>query len=479
MNLNMSRLVVVSNRLPISVQKRKGTCCFEPTVSGVVTTLKWICNCYHSIWIGWPGIECEAIKGEENDIKLRLLSEECHPIFLTQCDVDSFHHGFCNSTIWPLFHHLSMYAIYDKDLWYAYKRVNKTFSNMVIKIAKPSDTIWIHDYQLMLLPKLTRERLPEVKMGFFLHIPFPPFEILRLLPWSRQILGALMGADLIGFHTSEYAHNFIDAVKRLLCCQVCRNQINVANRVVKLDVFPLGIDYEKYSRAHSEPEVQAEICRLNQKLGNCRIILSLDRQDYTKGICQRLEAFSLFLERRPDQHRKIIMILVVIPSAIRARPYKRLKVQIDELVKAINDKYSSSGWTPVDYLYKSLPFHSYAALYNVADIALVTPLRDGMNLVAKEYIAAKADNKGVLILSETCGAAKELGEAIIINVDKKEEIVNALEKALAMPEEERIQRSLLMKEHLQHYSVERWASEYMIRLLGQDLKVYNSAGFRY
>ncbi|GAH04470.1 unnamed protein product, partial [marine sediment metagenome] len=242
-------------------------------------------------------------------------------------------------------------------------------------------------------------------------------------------------------------------------------QIISTDRIIKADVFPMGIDYEEYSSYARDWRVQREISKLREKLGNCKIILSIDRMDYTKGIPQRLEAFSLFLERNPQYREKLILFLVVVPSRTRVERYAALKKQIDELVGAINGKYGSIGFTPIQYVYRSLPFHSLIALYNMADVALITPLRDGMNLISKEYIATKTDGKGVLILSEMAGAAKELGEAIIINVNNQEEIVDALEEALVMPEEEQIEHNRIMQKRLQHYNVKRWAEEFVDRLL--------------
>jgi len=461
----MQKLLIVSNRLPISIEKRKRGLRFEPSIGGLVTGVGAFYKSHDSAWIGWPGIELDKIKGEEKNIEARLLSQGCHPVFLCQRDVEDHYHGFCNKTIWPLFHYFPSYAVYDKNLWQAYKRVNEIFSDAIAEIAKDDDIIWIHDYHLMLLPKLIKERLPEAKVGFFLHIPFPSFETFRLLPWRRQILDGLLGADLVGFHTYDYVWHFFDSVHRLCGYEAAMGKITTADRAIQADIFPMGVDYERFSSAARSRKVQTEISKFQEKLGNRKIILSIDRLDYTKGIPQRLEAFNLFLERNPDYKEKLIFILVVVPSRIGVEHYELLKKQIDELVGAINGKHGSIGWTPIWYLYRSLPFHSLVALYGIADIALVTPLRDGMNLIAKEYIATKTDGKGVLILSETAGAAKELGEAIIINVNNQEETVWALEEAMAMPEEEQIERNRLMQKRLHRYNVIRWADEFINRLL--------------
>jgi trehalose 6-phosphate synthase/phosphatase len=460
----MRRLLIVSNRLPLTIQERKGDLHVEPSVGGLVTGLSSLYKSYNSIWVGWPGINVEKIK-EEKDIMARLLSESCYPVSLSQHDVEAYYHGICNRTIWPLFHYFPLYTIYSEDFWQAYERVNTAFANVVAGIAKPNDIIWVHDYHLMLLPKLLREMLPKATLGFFLHIPFPSFEVFRLLPWRRQILEGLLGADLIGFHTYDYTGHFLDSIHRLLGYEVAMGQITAADRVVRADTFPMGINYEQFSSVAQNQKTQADIRRFRKKLGDCKVILSVDRLDYTKGIPERLEAFSVFLDRNPTFARKVIFVLLVAPSRTRVEHYVQLKKQVDGLVGEINGKHGTIGWMPIWYLYRSLPSHSLAALYRVADVALVTPLRDGMNLVAKEYVATKADGKGVLILSETAGAAQELGEAIIINANNREEIAQALEEALEMPEQEQIERNRIMQKRLRRYNVARWANEFIDRLL--------------
>jgi len=460
----MQRLLIVSNRLPLTIQEKKGDLHIEPSAGGLATGLSsWYKSC-NSIWIGWAGIGRKKIK-DETDIMARLLPENCYPVSLSEYNVEAYYHGFCNRTIWPLFHYFPLYAEYSENFWQAYERVNTAFANAVAEIAKPNDIIWIHDYHLMLLPKLLRERLPKATVGFFLHIPFPSFEIFRLLPWRKQILEGLLGADLAGFHTYDYTGHFLDSVHRLLGYEVAMGQTTVADRVVRADAFPMGINYEQFSSAAQDPKVQKERKRFSRKLGDCQVILSVDRLDYTKGIPQRLRAFSVFLNRNPKFKRKVIFVLLVVPSRTGVERYMQLKKQVDGLVGEINGKHGAIGWMPVWYLYRFLPLHSLAALYSLADVALVTPLRDGMNLVAKEYTATKTDGKGVLILSETAGSAQEMGEAIIINANNQEEIAQALAKALEMPEQEQIERNRIMQKRLRRYNVVRWANEFIDKLL--------------
>jgi trehalose 6-phosphate synthase/phosphatase len=463
---NQSRLLIVSNRLPVSVAKRRGRLRFESSVGGLVTALGAFYKSRPSLWIGWPGIELEKLSGEERkEVQARLASEDCRPVFLLQRDIEDYYHGFCNKTIWPLFHYFPEYTVYSTAFWQAYRRVNRLFAEAVASVARPGDIIWVQDYHLMLLPELIREKLPEVTVGFFLHIPFPSSEIFRLLPWRRQLLEGLLGAELVGFHTYDYVRHFLNSVHSLLGYESFMGQITAAHRITKADVFPLGIDYQLFHRTARGSAVRSQAGQFREKLGNRKIVLSIDRLDYTKGIPQRLEAFDLFLERHPEQREKLVLVMVVVPSRIRVEQYAQLKKQVDGLVGEINGKYGSIGWTPIWYLYRSLTFDSLVALYNLADIALITPIRDGMNLIAKEYIASKTDGRGVLIISETAGAAKELGEAILVNVNNPDEIVRALEQALAMPKSEQRERNRIMQQRLKRYHVGRWADEFIDRLL--------------
>ncbi|MCP8311354.1 MAG: bifunctional alpha,alpha-trehalose-phosphate synthase (UDP-forming)/trehalose-phosphatase [Candidatus Methylarchaceae archaeon HK01B] len=460
----MVRLLIVSNRLPVTIVKRKGKLHFQPSTGGLATGLSSFYKSYQSLWIGWPGTALNEIKGKEKDVKERLLSESCYPVFLSRHDIENYYHSFCNKTIWPLFHYFPQFTMYNESWWDSYKKVNKAFYNAIVKVAEPDDIIWINDYHLMLLPKLIREKLPEATIGFFLHIPFPSFEIFRLLPWRKEIIEGLLGSDLIGFHTYDYVWNFLDSVRRLLGYEHTLSQITAGNRIVKADAFPMGIDYKRFVNVVHEPEVQREINRVRKEIGERKIILSIDRLDYTKGILLRLEAFDAFLEKNPKYKEKVTLILVASPSRIKVEQYKQLKKQLDELVGRVNGKYGTIGWTPIWYLYRFLPFHALIALYNIADVALLTPLRDGMNLIAKEFIATKTDGKSVLILSEMTGAAHELGEAIVVNPNNKEEVAEALKEALSMPDEEQIERNRIMQMRLQRYNAMRWASDFMDRL---------------
>jgi trehalose 6-phosphate synthase/phosphatase len=457
----MKRLLVISNRLPITVTKRENKIRYNPSVGGLATGLSSLSKTYHNVWIGWPGIAIERIRAEKNRIRTKLRQLNCQPVFIKQYDLDHYYYGFCNRTIWPLFHYFTQYSVYNRKNWDSYLKVNETFCNEITKFARPDDIIWVHDYHLMVLPQLLRNKLPDATIGFFLHIPFPSSEVFRILPPRKEIVRGILGADLIGFHTYDYAHHFIQTTRRLLGYEHSKAQININNRIVKVDAFPMGIDYDQFSRATEEDAVQREIKKIRRRIGDRKIIVSIDRLDYTKGIAQRLEAFDYFLDTNPNYREKVTLILVAVPSRTGVEQYALLKREVDELISRINGKYGTIGWMPIWYLYRFLPFNNLVPLYSVGDVALVTPIRDGMNLIAKEYLATKTDKRGVLILSEMAGASKVLGEAIIVNPNNKEEIAGAIRYALEMPEQEQLRRNEVMQKRLKRYNVERWAQDFI------------------
>lgn len=463
----MSKLLIVSNRLPVTVNKKKGHFKFEPSVGGLVTGIGSLKMEQEQLWIGWPGMTLSGFKSkvDAKELKERLISRDYYPVFLSKNDIDNYYHGFCNEIIWPLFHYFVQYAIYDRKFWDSYRSVNKAFANAVLDVAKEGDTIWIHDYHLMLLPELIRERLPGVQIGFFLHIPFPSSEIFRLIPWCGEILTGLLGADLIGFHTFDYARHFLESVRRVLGHEHTLGQITFGEHAVKVDTFPMGIDYAKFSGAPEIPDVKSRIAKLKKSIKeDLTVILSIDRLDYTKGVPQRLEAFDHFLSKNPQYIGKVIFIVVAVPSRTEVEHYKRLKDQVDNLTGKINGKYGTIGWVPIWYMYRSFAFNDLMALYSIADVLFLTPLRDGMNLVAKEYVASRINDDGVLILGEMAGTAKELGEALIINPNDLEGTSQALKQAVSMPLKEQERRMKSMRSRLKRYDVKRWANDFMERM---------------
>jgi trehalose 6-phosphate synthase/phosphatase len=470
------KLLIVSNRLPITLVKASPSFQFQESVGGLASGLKsylttprmssTIASQCSYLWVGWPGSTVD--EGKKDALKAKLLSEHrAHPVFLSERSMDKFYHGFSNKTLWPLFHYFPSLTQFDEDSWNNYVEVNQAFCQSAIEVAEPEDIVWIHDYHLMLLPKMLRDLSPDLRLGFFLHIPFPSFEIFRLLPskWRRQILEGLLGADLIGFHTYDYTHHFLRCVQRILGYDHDMGQVIAEDHLIKVGAFPMGIDYHEFNDAPIRPDVVKEKDDLRSAVGDCKIILSIDRLDYTKGIINRLKGYELFLKRRPEWQEKVILVLVVVPSRTKVEHYQQMKRQIDEIVGRINGRCGKISWMPILYNYKYLPFPQLIALYSLSDVALVTPLRDGMNLVAKEYLATKRDGRGVLILSEMAGASKEMGETIIINPNDMEEIAWALETALEMPEQEQVRCNRAIQSRLKRYNVCTWAEEFLKALL--------------
>lgn len=463
----MSRLIIVSNRLPITLSSAKGKFVYTESVGGVATGIFSLAEPAERLWFGWPGLPSDRLRAEDKmHIAGKLNKQGCHPIFMSGKDIRDFYSGFSNKTIWPLFHYFSDFAVFDDEYWKSYRAVNQLFCDIIVPQLKKDDVVWIHDYQLMLLPQMVRERMPEIEIGFFLHIPFPSFELLRNLPWRAEILHGILGSDLVGFHEYDYVRHFLSSVYRICGHEHHLSQLTIENRHIRVDAFPMGINYEKYAESGSNPTVQNEINRL--KGNNTKTILSVDRLDYTKGIIKRLEAYDWFLTKHPKYRGKVSLVMVAVPSRTKVEQYALLRDEIEKLVGRINGAYGNLNWTPVKYMYRSLPFEKLSAMYHVADIALITPLRDGMNLVAKEFVATqdKKEQQGVLILSEMAGAASELSEAIVINPHDKGAVVNAIKEAIEMPQEERLRRNRLMQSRISRYTVSRWAKDF-IHSLGQ------------
>lgn len=459
----MSRLVIVSNRLPVSVARQADSLSFQPSVGGVATGIASLEEPKERIWIGWPGIASDRLGTDHKQQIARGLEKHgCKPVFLSGAEMRDYYFGFSNRTIWPLFHYFLHYTVFDESYWRAYKKVNEHFCREIAPLLKDNDKIWVHDYQLMLLPGMLRAKRPDAQTGFFLHIPFPSFELLRLLPWRRELLEGILGADLVGFHEYEYVRHFLSSVYRISDYEPHLSQLMVHNRLVRVDAFPMGIDYTRFAESSRQPDVTKEIKKFKHR-DDRRFVISVDRLDYTKGILKRLEAYDWFLRQYPEYREKVTLIVVAVPSRTKVEVYNELREQIERIVGHINGDYGTLDWTPVSYMYRSLSFDKLTALYAVADVALITPLRDGMNLVAKEFVACQQDkdHPGVLILSEMAGAASELAEAIAVNPHDKESIALALRQALEMPQAERLKRNRMMQQRLSRYTVARWAGDFI------------------
>lgn len=461
-------LIVISNRLPLTIKDRDGRLEFTGSAGGLATGLQAYLHrggpdkATERTWVGWPGGDFPPERHDE--IRRRLREEfSGFPVFLSVDDTEKFYEGFCNNTLWPLFHYFPTLASYDEQAWASYERVNRIFCDAVLPLVQADDLIWVQDYHFMLLPRLLKERQPHLRIGFFLHIPFPSYELFRLLPsrWRTALLEGLLGADLVGFHTHDYTQHFLKSVRRILGYDHHMGEIALRQRVVKADTFPMGIDFDAFAAGAAEPAVARIRDELRRPLGDSRVILSIDRLDYTKGIDKRLLAYQAFLKANPTWRGRVVLLLVVVPSRIGVEEYRRMKSRIDKLVGEINGRFGTLTWTPVVYQYRNFGHDTLEALYSAADVMLVTPLRDGMNLVAKEYLACRTDNTGVLVLSEMAGAASELGEALLINPNDVSGMAEALREALEMPRAAQERDIAAMRLRLRRYNVMRWAEDFL------------------
>lgn len=454
-------LYIISNRLPLKVSRSEDKeFVYERSEGGLATGLGSLQSFTDRHWIGWPGIFLEDDEGKKEIIS-GMSKESFHPVFLSEEQILNYYEGYSNSMIWPLCHYFYTYIQYESKFWDSYQEVNRLFCEEATKLVKPGDMVWVQDYQLMLLPGMLREKIEGISIGYFHHIPFPSYELFRVLPERAEILKGLLGADLIGFHTYDYMRHFIDASYRILDLDCELDEIHVGDRIAHVDAFPMGINYDLHYNAILDKSVLNKAEQFRMNFGNHKLALSVDRLDYSKGIIHRLKAFAQFLENNSDYRGKVSLVMVVVPSRDHVDRYADLKTKIDELIGSLNGLYSTLDWSPVYYFYRGFPFEELMALYHIANFALVTPLRDGMNLVAKEYVAAKRDKPGVLILSEMAGAAAELKDAIIINPNDIDQIEGALLDALLMPEQEQKRRMQKMQKTVERQSVNKWAQDFV------------------
>ncbi|TGK95414.1 bifunctional alpha,alpha-trehalose-phosphate synthase (UDP-forming)/trehalose-phosphatase [Leptospira brenneri] len=450
------RLILVSNRLPVQWD---GT----PSVGGLATGLSSFLSHWKSLgnevlWVGWPG---KSIPEKEQKKYSEQMEKEYGtiPVFLKQKLADFFYNGFCNKTIWPLFHYFTAHCEYSDLTFQSYEEANEEFAQTVAKIYQPGDWVWVHDYHLFLLPGLLRNIFPNIFISFFLHIPFPTFEIFRLMPerFRTKILNGLLGSDLIGFHTQSYTQYFLRTLLRCLGIENERGVVYHQNHLTKTGAFPMGINVEQFSNYAKSKECAEIANSINRNHKDLKQILSVDRLDYTKGVLQRLNAFDLFLKENPHWIRKCKFVLVLVPSRTDVSSYQSMKRAIDEKVGSINGIYGTLDWTPILYQYKGFPFEELVPLYKNTHVMLVTPFRDGMNLVAKEFLVSQ--DSGMLVLSEMAGASAELPEAILVNPNDLKSISEAIREAIEMPKEEIQNRNQIMIKRLSENSVKDWAEK--------------------
>ncbi len=463
------RLVVASNRLPIVIDRHDGARRIVPGTGGLATALAPILRDRGGLWIGWPG----ALEGDEPDLEALLADGATQagytlkPVMLTQAERDQFYHGFSNEIVWPLFHDLQSRCNFDPSYWSGYGAVNRKFAQVIRENVGRDEFVWVHDYHLMCVGQALREGRWSGRIGFFLHIPFPSLDIYAKLPWRMQLLRAMLAYDAVGFQTERDRRNFMHCVRTLLgdvstAREGERGIVRVGERRVRAGAYPISIDYQQFAQLADEPEVAERADRLRRDMPCPRIILGLDRLDYTKGIPFRMHAFRNALARYPDLQRQVSLVQVVVPSREDIPMYQNLKAEIEGLVGQINGQYTQSGWVPVHYLYRSLDRPELAAYYRCADVGLITPLKDGMNLVAKEYCACSIDNDSVLILSEFAGAADELGRgALLVNPYDIEGVADAIHRAVTMSDDERRARMRRLRRTIRRHDIFAWVNEFL------------------
>ncbi|MEZ5286782.1 MAG: bifunctional alpha,alpha-trehalose-phosphate synthase (UDP-forming)/trehalose-phosphatase [Vicinamibacterales bacterium] len=459
-----NRLLIVSNRLPVTARLSDGRVRLTSATGGLATGLRPWHERSDGLWVGWPGDVSRLTADQRTDLDRELAGRGIVPVHLAAEHVDRYYHGFSNGVVWPLFHYLIDRVPIDATGWGAYQQVNELFADAVADQYRPGDTIWVHDYQLMLVPALLRARLPEARIGFFLHIPFPSSEVFRLLPWRERLLDGLLGADLVGFHTFDYMRHFVAALLHLKGLETDIDRVRVDQREVRMGVFPMGVDARRFTELAEDPDVAAEVAEIRREAGGRRIILGVDRLDYTKGIPRRLHAIQRLLTAEPELRDRVRYIQVAVPSRGEVDSYRRFKRQVEENVGRINGLCGTVRSTPIHYMHRSVSMRQLVALFVAADVMLVTPLRDGMNLVAKEFVASRVDEDGVLVLSEFAGAAAELNGAIVVNPYDVQSVTESVRQALALLPEERRARMRTLRDRVCEYDIHAWARGFLTQL---------------
>jgi trehalose 6-phosphate synthase len=469
------RLVVVSNRLPIVVTREQDRWHVEPGSGGLVTALAPVLRNRGGIWIGWPGTSktqglAEAVEKATRDVGYSLV-----PVIFEKADIKGHYRGFSNEIIWPLFHDLQSECNFDPAYWESYRRVNQKFARAIAANTTPGDFVWVHDYHLMLVAEELRSTGRGGRLGFFLHIPFPSPDLFAKLPWRREVLKALLRYDVIGFQTMRDRRNFVECARTLVkdidSCgrgQVC--ELNAAGETIRVGAFPISIDYGAFAETARSHEVAECAWHIHEKLPGRQIILGVDRMDYTKGITNRLEAFRYALKRYPELRNKVTLVQVVVPSRRGIPEYEALKTRIERLVGEINGQLTQSGWVPIHYIYRSLDQYELLAYYRTAEIALVTPLKDGMNLVAKEYCASSLEENGVLILSEFAGAAYELRRgALMVNPYDVVGVAETIYQAWKMTPAERHARMHRLRQSIKRHDIFWWVDSFLKASIAKSL----------
>ena len=459
------RVILVSNRLPITVSAADGVPTVRRSSGGLATSLRMAHERPGSVWVGWPG-PLESFDEESRaGILAQLDSMRVVPISLSEREIRVFYDHISNSVLWPICHDRLDRMPLRVSGWEAYEEVNERFADAVAKQYRPGDLVWVHDYHLMRMPALLRRRIPDARIGFFLHVPFPNPEIFFALPTRRWLIEGMLGADLIGFHTRRYRGHFTAAMRRLLGIEMDADScVRYEGRRVELGVFPISIDSTEMAERACSRDVNTEV--LDLRSFTQRLFLGIDRLDYTKGIPRRLLAFEQMLARHPEWREHVRLVQVAVPSRGAVGAYRRLRREVDRLVGRINGRFGTPSWTPVHYIYRSIDEPTMLALYRTADAMLVTPVRDGMNLVAKEFVASRVDENGVLVLSEFAGAADELQDALLVNPYDVDGMADTMHHALTMDGIERRRRMRSLRMQVLANDVHTWARRFLEAMEG-------------
>jgi len=472
------KIIVVSNRVPYNVIKSNENIKYKKSVGGLVTALDPIMSKRGGLWIGWGsqaainhslGIKANVrYKSKDEGYGLKFVN-------LTKNETWGHYHGFSNRTLWPLFHGFIFQSHFNNKYWKYYLSVNRKFASEVLEEISGNELIWIQDYHLTLLPNLLREKNKDLKLLFFLHIPFPNYEIFRVLPRDKQILKGMLGCNLIGFQTKTDACNFLTCCKEILNLNVDfeRCEVIVGERSVSVKNFPISIDFKKFNNLSQNKDAGKFLKSIKKINSDIKLIISVERLDYTKGIKEKLLSIERFFEKYPKYKRKVIFIQICVPSRTKIREYISLKKEVDELVGRINGRFAEETWSPVIYIYKVIPQTKLISFYKASDICLVIPLRDGMNLVAKEYVSCKSEGNGVLILSEFAGAAEEMKkDSIMVNPYDSEEVADSINLALKMPVEERKKKIFALRKIVKDKDIFNWAGNF----LNYFIKTFENSG---
>jgi trehalose 6-phosphate synthase/phosphatase len=458
----MANLIIVSNRLPLSVKRTNGVLEFYPSAGGLATGLASYASDKKNRWIGWPGMPSDDLtEHDKHKITRKMKAANCYPVFLTQNQLNGYYNGYSNDVLWPLMHNMAVEHSHRASYWKSYREVNTIFANKVMEHQKSGSMIWVHDYQLMLVPKMLRDLNSSLSIGFFLHIPFPDANRFTSLAESSRLIKGLLGSNVVGFHVPSYVNNFLETCNELAIGSASDGQVILSDRTVRVADFPIGIDYAKFADANKSRKVRHEVRKLRRKHRRQRVIVTVDRLDITKGFIERLQAYQTLLKNNPKLHRKVVMLMLAIPTRGEIKAYKDLRVKVEALVLEINRDYGTKRWKPIEYMHKTVPFEELSAMYQVADVAFVAPVRDGMNLVAKEYVASHTKSNGVLVLSETAGAAEELLDAVLVNPKQPNTLVKGLAKALNMPKSELKPRLSRMQKQLSTHTIHNWVETFM------------------